>query len=42
MSAILLNNAEPFEQIDNTPSTVDPMLNLLKIGHAVSEEDILR
>ena len=25
MAAILFNDAEPFEQIDNTPSTVSPV-----------------
>ena len=38
MAAILFNNAEPFEQIDNTPSTEGPMWNLVKIGQAVSEK----
>ena len=32
MAAILFNNAEPFEQIDNTPSTEGPVWNLVKIG----------
>ena len=38
MVAILFNDVEPFEQIDNTPSTENPMQNLGKIGHAVSEK----
>ena len=37
MAAILFNNAEPFEQIDNMPSTEGPMWNLEKISQAVSE-----
>ena len=37
MVAILFNDAEPFEQIDNTLVTVGSMWNLLKIGQAVSE-----
>ena len=35
---ILFNNAEPFEQIDNTPSTEGPVCNLIKIGQAVQEK----
>ena len=38
MVAILFNDVEPFEQIDNTPSTENPMQNLGKIGYAVSEK----
>ena len=38
MAVILFNDAEQFEQIDNTPSTIGPMQNPLKIGHAVSEK----
>ena len=38
MSAILFNNAEPFEQIDNKPSTEGPMGNLKKIDRDVSEK----
>ena len=38
--AILFSSAEPFEQIDNIPSTKGPMKNLVKIGQAVSEKDI--
>ena len=38
MAAIFFNNAEPFEQIDNTSSTESPMRNLVKIGQAVSEK----
>ena len=37
-AAILFNGAEPFKQIDNTPSTDRPMYNLVKIGQAVSEK----
>ena len=37
MAAILFNDAEPFEQIDNTPLTESSMGNLLNIGQAVSE-----
>ena len=37
MAAILFNNAEPFEQIVNIPSTEGPIRNLVKIGHTVSE-----
>ena len=37
-AAILFKNAEPFEQIGNTPSTEGQMLNLVKSGHAVSEK----
>ena len=36
--AIMFNDAEPFEQIDNTPLTEGPMWNLLNIGPAVSEK----
>ena len=32
MAAIFFHNAEPFEQIDNTPLTEGPMWNLVKIG----------
>ena len=35
---ILLNDAEPFEQTDNMPSTEGPRWNLVKIGQAVSEK----
>ena len=35
MVDILLNNAEPFEQIDRYPLTEDLMCNLVKIGQAV-------
>ena len=38
MTAILFNDAEWFEQIDNMPSTEGPKCKLLKIGQAVSEE----
>ena len=32
MAAILFNNAEPFEQSVNIPSTEGPMWNLVKIS----------
>ena len=38
MMAILFNDAEWFEQIDNMPSTEGPKCNLLEIGQAVSEK----
>ena len=38
MAAILFNDAEPFEQIHNTPSTEGLMCNQVKIGQAVSEK----
>ena len=38
MAAILFNDAEQFEQIDNTPSTEGPIWFLVKIGQAVSEK----
>ena len=38
MTAILLNDAEPLEQIDNMPSTEGTKCNLVKIGQAVSEK----
>ena len=38
MVAILFNDAEPLEQIDNTLSTEGPMQNLVKIGQAVSKK----
>ena len=39
MAAILFDDAEPFEQIDNMPSTEGPKCNLVsKIGQTVSEE----
>ena len=37
MVAILFDDAEPFKQIDNTPSTEGSMWNLMKISKAVSE-----
>ena len=37
IAAILFYDAEPFEQIDNTPFTEGSMLNLVKITQAVSE-----
>ena len=38
MVASLFNDAEPFEQIDNMPSTEGPKCNLVKIGQAVSKK----
>ena len=38
MAAILLNGAEPFEQILSILSTESPMWNLVKIAQAVSEK----
>ena len=38
MTAILFNDAEQFEQIDNMPSTEGPKCNLVKTGQAVSEK----
>ena len=38
MADILLNDAEPFEHIDNTFSTEGPMWNLVTIGQATSEK----
>ena len=35
MAAILFNDQEPFEQIDNTLSTEGPMWSLLKNAHGV-------
>ena len=39
MTAVLLNGAEPFEQIDDIPSPEGPIWNLVKIGHAFSEKN---
>ena len=38
IAAILLNGAEPFEQIVNIPLTEGPMWNPVKIGQTVSEK----
>ena len=38
MTAILFNDAKPFEQSVNIPSTEGPIWNLVKIGQAVSEK----
>ena len=38
MAAILFNDAEPFELIDNTSSREVPMWNLVKFYQAVSEK----
>ena len=38
MVAILFNDAESFEQIDNIPLTESPIWNLVKTGQAVSEK----
>ena len=37
MTDISFNDAAPFEQTDNTPSTESPIRNLVKIGQAVSK-----
>ena len=36
--AILSYGAQPFKQILNIPSTEDPMWNLVKDGHVVSDK----
>ena len=38
MTAILFNDAELFEQIDNMPSKESPVWHLVKIGQAVLEK----
>ena len=38
MMAILFNDAEKFEQIDNMPLTEGPKCNLVEIGQAISEK----
>ena len=38
MTAILLNDAERFEQTDNMPLTEGPKSNLMEIGQAVSKK----
>ena len=38
MTAILFNDADWFEQIDNMPSIEGPKCSLMKIGQAVSEK----
>ena len=38
IAAILFNDAEPFEQSVNIPSTEGPMWNLVKIGQVVLEK----
>ena len=38
MTAILFNDVEGFEQIDDMPSTEGPKCTLMKIGQAVSEK----
>ena len=42
MAAILFNDAESFKQIDNTPSTEDPMWNLVIIGQAFQRRKHLK
>ena len=42
MAAILFNDAEPFEQSVNIPSTEGPMWNLVKIGQVVSEKKMFK
>ena len=41
MPAILINGAEPFEQMFNILSTEDHMLNLVTIGQTVSENTFI-
>ena len=38
MAAVLFSDAEPFEQIVNTPSIKGMMWNLVKISQAISEK----
>ena len=38
MVAILFNDADQFEQIDNMPSKEGPMCNLVKIGQTDTEK----
>ena len=40
MAAILFNDAEPFEQSVNIPSTKSLMWNLVKIGCGFREEEV--
>ena len=40
IAAILFNDAEPFVQIDNTPSAEGKLWNMVKIGQAVSEKKL--
>ena len=40
MTAILFNDTEGFEQIDNMPLTEGPKCNLVKTGQAVSEKPV--
>ena len=42
MVDILFNDAGPFEQIDYTLSTENPMWNLMKVGPVVSEKKTLK
>ena len=42
MAAILFNDAEPFEQSVNIPSTEDPMWNLVNIGQVVLEKKMFQ
>ena len=42
IAAILFNDAEPFEQSVNIPSTEGPMWNLVKIGQVVLEEEVYK
>ena len=39
MVAILFNDADPFEQIDNTPSTGGPKCNLMKKWSSCSRNE---
>ena len=42
MMAILFNDEELYEQIDNMPSTEGPNCNLVKIGQAVSAKKMFK
>ena len=42
MVTILFNDAEPFEQSVNIPSTEGPMWNLVKVGQEVLEKKMFR
>ena len=41
MAAIWFNDAEPFEQSVNIPSTESPLWNLVKIGWVVFREEVV-
>ena len=42
MAAILFNDAKPFEQSVNIPSTEGPMWNLVKISQMILEKKTLK